>query len=1121
MISSPIAPESVRYWRAASRYFAVSTLWFACFAGRDSAPAHAQSAPANAASPVVLLAPAETKEFQLGAKQHETFRLDVAARTSLQISFEQTREMLTVAWSDGASAHGPRTNDAGLRSVIRFSIVSNDRAQYSFEASCLHVHLPCAGIITVSAAKPALDPDARLAAQEESLAEAEDIRRHGNASTWPVALEKFSSSAAFFQEAGDGTLRRAALNGKARLLLYRLSDYQAARDTALSATAIATGDVDRQGQGLAWKTLSSAEYFLGDYAATIQTAQTAISLYKLTGDDYWQGILLGNLAYTYRETGDTAHALEASEEALAIARRLQDKYGVAFNLEALATVHLSRGELEPAFELYYQALDATQLQPYPSVEAAIWSGLGDLYSQLNDEKRAEECFQKALPLARSASDAAGTLKVLSSLGELYLRQGRPKDALALLQEGLQQAEKLGLVREQSALSAGVARSEAQLGDPTSARKSFATAVDAAARIANKDAEANALLHFGDFEYAAGDPAHARDFYGRAFEMWTQESNRAQAAIALASLARLDSDAGDLSKARNEIGDALGFFETSRSTLASRELRTSFFSSKHSYYDLAISILMRSHDKDATRGYDAEAFAIAERASSRVLLDEIAGGRVPTFVHAPADLLRERQSNQARLDALFEQLRALSDEPDKHAQQMSKVRTEIEDQLRASDTLEGRIRATSGDYAAFTGGQPATSAEISARLGPGSALVEYWVGTNTSYVWLITPQGLRSFPIRAGRETIRSLVDRWLDIMQARTVQNPGESLANRGQRLAVADAAEQSVAAQLGKLLLPPIDDLAGIERVYIVPNGPLSSIPFAALRIPNGEPADHAHPSSLLLSRFELLIEPSESILQLLSHSRSQANHSPHIAVFADAVYSASDPRVKGSHKQIAEPVSAGETLRLATEAGMAHLPRLAGSREEARAIASVNGASHTSTRMGFEALAAAVREGDWSGYEVVHFGVHALLNPDRPAFSGVVLTMVHPDGAPRNGVLWLSDIYTLHMPVNLVVLSGCHTASGREIPGEGLEGLSRAFFFAGARSVVGSLWSVQDRETGLLMQRFYRSLILEKLSPSAALRRAQLATAGAPGTSAPFYWAGFTVQGDGGAPLASSSLP
>lgn len=1108
-----------RFWPVALRCFFFTTVVLMYCSTPVVGSPQVQSGSTAASKPAVLLIPSERKEFQLDPNQRQAFLLDTEARTNVEIVFEQAQEMLSIVWSSADPAkHVARTNDAGLKSTIRFSIVSGEPAQQSFEVSCLHAHLPCAGIVTVSPATPASDADARLAEQEESLAEAEDIRRHGDRSTWPSALEKFRSAAEFFQSIGDGTHRRAALNGEARLLLYKFSDYRGARDAALASTQVDTGDEDLQGQGLAWKTLSSAEYFLGDYTAGIQAAQKAIALYTKTGDDYWQGILLGNLAYTYRETGDTAHALESSEQALAIARRIQDKFGVAFNLEALATVQLSRGELERSFELYYEALDATRVQTYPAVEAAIWSGLGDLYSQLNDEKRAEECFQKALPLTESASDAAGMLKVLSSLGELYLRQNRPRDALAILQKGEKQAEKLELPRERSLLLAGMARSEAAIGDPQAARTNFEAAVDAATRISNKDAEASALLRYGDFEYRAGDLAHARDYYTRAFELWTQESNRAQTATALASLARLDFEAGNLLNARKEIEDALGFIENSRSTLASRELRTSFFSSKHAYYDLAISILMQLHAKEPGQGHDAEAFAVAERASSRVLLDEIAGGKVPTFVDAPADLLFEQHSNQTHLDALFDRLRSLSDEPNKNADQISKVRAEIEEQLRASDTLDGRIRAVSGDYAVFTGTRSPNSPEIVELLGPHSALAKYWVGTDRSYLWLIAHDGFHSFTIRLGDEAMRSLVRNWLRNLQARAAQKQGESLTDRGARLALADATERSTAEKLGRLLFPSLDSLNGVNRLYVVPDGPLASIPFAALRIPAGGTPGQVHSAAILLSRFELLVEPSESILQLVSRKPSQANRVPHIAVFADAVYSASDPRVEKSSDTFSNGAKS-QTLGLADEAGMGHLPRLAASGEEARVIGELNGQSNTSIQLGFRALANVVREEDWSHYEIAHFGVHALLNPDQPAFSGVVLTMVHPDGAPRNGVLWLNDIYNLHMPLRLVVLSGCRTANGREIPGEGLEGLSRAFFFAGARSVVGSLWSVEDSETSLLMQRFYRNLIQGKLSPAAALRRAQLATAGQAGTSAPFHWAGFTIQGDGATALSSPS--
>jgi len=1067
----------------------------------------------------VPLHASETRKFQLGPGEQTNFLYEAEAQSAISISFVQTEEMLSVTWSSGGALQLPRTNDAGLRSAIRFSMAAAEKTEETFEVSCLHRRLSCAGTVAVSEAHPATKADADRTAREQMLAEAEDIRRHGNESSWPVALQKFRASADFFQASGDGARRRAALNGEARLLLYRLSDYRAAHDAAVESTAVATGDADLQGQGLAWKTLSSVEYFLGDYNASIRAAEKAIALYKQTGDDYWQGILLGNVAYTYREIGDTEHALEYSEQALAIARRLHDDFGVAFNLEALGTVHLARGELEQAFELYYEALDATRLQPYPAVEAAIWSGLGDLYTQLNDDTRAEESYQKALPLAESAQDTAGELKIISSLGELYVRQHRPKDALTILRDGFERAKKLGLAREQSELLTAIAQNEAQLSDRQAAAKDFQASVEVAARIGNHDAEAGALLHFGDFESQYGDASRARSCYQKAFERWTAESNRAQSATALASLARLDAATGDLVKAREEIENALGFFEASRSTLASRDLRTSFFSSKHAYYDLAISILMRLHAGDRAHGYGEEAFGIAERANSRALLDEMAGRGVARFAGVPADLLKEQQLNQSHLDAMFAQLRSLSEEPVKNAEKITRLRTDIEVQLRASDILDARIRAAGGAYASFTGTHAASAAEIGEGIGANSALLKFWVGEDASYLWLVTRDGFSPFTIQATQQQIRALAERWLANLQARAVQQEGETLAQRHARLATGDAIEKAVAADLGALLLSPLAGVRDVDRLYIVPDGPLDSIPFAALRIHarNADPDSRA--SEILLSRYEVLIEPSEAIFAQLAQSRRPSRRAPRIAVYADAVYSSNDPRVSGAHARAAETVSMTETLRLATEAGMANLPRLSGSREEARAIAALNGAANTSLHLGFRAQAAAVRAEDWSDYDVVHFGVHALLNPERPAFSGVVLTMVHRDGAPQNGVLWLSAIYGLRMPVGLVVLSGCHTASGREIPGEGLEGLSRAFFFSGARSVVGSLWSVEDRETSILMQRFYRNLMQKKLPPAAALRQAQLDTARDSATSAPFHWAGFTVQGDGAAALKYSS--
>jgi hypothetical protein len=152
----------------------------------------------------VLLGASDTRNFQLCPGEHKNFLYEAEAQTAIGISFVQTEEMLSVTWSSGGALQVPRTNDAGLRSAIRFSIVSGEKTEEIFEVSCLHTRLSCAGTITVSEAHPATDADMSIAPHEQMLAEAEHIRRHGNETSWPVALGKSRTVAEFFRASGDG-----------------------------------------------------------------------------------------------------------------------------------------------------------------------------------------------------------------------------------------------------------------------------------------------------------------------------------------------------------------------------------------------------------------------------------------------------------------------------------------------------------------------------------------------------------------------------------------------------------------------------------------------------------------------------------------------------------------------------------------------------------------------------------------------------------------------------------------------------------------------------------------------------------------------------------------------------
>jgi CHAT domain-containing protein len=218
---------------------------------------------------------------------------------------------------------------------------------------------------------------------------------------------------------------------------------------------------------------------------------------------------------------------------------------------------------------------------------------------------------------------------------------------------------------------------------------------------------------------------------------------------------------------------------------------------------------------------------------------------------------------------------------------------------------------------------------------------------------------------------------------------------------------------------------------------------------------------------------------------------------VIADPVFGKDDERV---------PPAAGSQ---ASPAGP-QLMRLEYSRQEAQSIAALAPPAQVRTLLDFSADSEVVRHSDLSHYRVIHIASHALLDTENPALSGIVFSTVDRQGNARDGQVRLHEIYNLALQARLVVLSACRTALGKEVSGEGMIGLSRGFLYAGAQSVLATLWSVDDYATAQFMTQFYRGLWKEGRSPAAALHAAQQWMKRQKGLESPYYWAGYTLTGE-----------
>jgi CHAT domain-containing protein len=325
---------------------------------------------------------------------------------------------------------------------------------------------------------------------------------------------------------------------------------------------------------------------------------------------------------------------------------------------------------------------------------------------------------------------------------------------------------------------------------------------------------------------------------------------------------------------------------------------------------------------------------------------------------------------------------------------------------------------------------------------------------------------------------------------------------------------------KLSWTVLAPIKGIAGTKRLVIIPDGALEYIPFAALVDPDSK-------QPLVVSH-ELAILPSLSVLWEIRDEFSNRPSAPKtLAVLADPVVEEHDPRLIQERTatvprsrlpavSVNRGLSVWDGVRnpFDTSTGVdeaVNFVRLPFAAEEAEMLMKLVPESERLVATGFDANRQMASSEALSDFRMIHFATHGLLDFKHPRLSCLVLSRFDQKGVPQDGYFRLQDVYSMKLSADLVVLSACQTALGKQIRGEGLVGLTRGFFYAGAARVAASLWNVDDNASAKLMERFYRKMLgPEKMPPAAALRAAQIEMMREKRWEDPYYWAAFVLQGE-----------
>ncbi|MEO1084423.1 MAG: CHAT domain-containing protein, partial [Acidobacteriota bacterium] len=498
----------------------------------------------------------------------------------------------------------------------------------------------------------------------------------------------------------------------------------------------------------------------------------------------------------------------------------------------------------------------------------------------------------------------------------------------------------------------------------------------------------------------------------------------------------------------------------------------------SYTDESIDLLVDLAERSGAPDDLAVAFESAELARARNFLSILLESDIEPRAHASPVLVAEER----RLNTIYDEL-------DVRRQVLEleiAPSTELGDVERRQRTvqlelgkLRRKIRVSHPRFAELVAPERPDLHRIQQSVPAEARVLAFVLGPRRSFLFLVGPSSLELFelPPRA-----------WIEdrVRRARV------GLSSRGQ-----PAQEQRtfLLRQLAERLLGPVARrLDGVQHLIIVASGELGLLPFAPLPFP-----DKAAGAELTGSRFALSYFPSAATIDVLeARQGNAASGERRLVLVADPVFERSDPRLVERIGEGTGPQPRGAA-------------RLVNTFREARTILDLFPGNLATAATGFDARRDWVLSGALAPYSIIHFATHAEINNDFPGSSKILLSSFDLDGQEIPSDLRLTDIYTLELSADLVVLSACQSALGQRIEGNGLVGLARGFFYAGAGRLITSLWEVDDEATAILMIELYRALIQDGASPAEALRKAQEHLRTETHWKHPYFWAGFIVQGPG----------
>lgn len=908
------------------------------------------------------------------------------------------------------------------------------------------------------------------------------------------------------RDLGDKRIVGEAL-GQLAFLYASLQEPEKAIDACDQALKVFTELKSLFGQLTVLNTKASMLKLKGENRQAIPILEESLRIAKETKHLPSIGRAFNGIGTLYDDINERTKALSYYKEALPIRRQLNDKNGEAITLSNIGLTYSALGEKQKAFDSYFDSLKLFENleRKDPKGQGILLNNIALCYDEIGNSTQTLIYYEKSLVLRKQAQDHEGQAYTLNNLGKYYVDQGQIQKANQVYKEALEIRKTLGNKPglAYSYLNIGVV--EQLSGNIKGALDNYLKALDLHKEVGNRQGQAIVLRKIAILEFSQDNKEKALSLLNESLKISEETEDKRNLAETLYWLARFQQANQEFQQAKTNVEQAINLTKGLRSKVADPNLRASYFATVRDYYETYISVLLELHQQFPDKGYAKIALIASENAHARSLLEQVLEVTSKSNTGALSDLLEQKRFLFALYNDKLDRLARLHNTNKVTEQEV--VRKEVAQAQEEYQRIETQLRQANPRLADTQSPQTISLEQLQNTLTPNNIILEYFVGKEKSFLWLVTTSKLYTFQLE-NKESLIAAINRF---SLAVSTQPASSSLSELYKLNEPAGQLSQkllgSQAVSLDDKSIIPFSLLKSKKQIIVIGDDLLHTVAWPALTVPTANTKQSRYVP--LVAQYEFISLPSASLLPILNNTIDFTKTMPNALILADPVFSVLDERYQNSakvHNNDKNLVSFSDERELASAKP---LPRLKNTILEANEIKTLLG-KQGKIISSFEANLETLLQQNLSQYNIVHLATHSYVDLRNPEYCGVVLSLINEQGQEtERAVLGLEQIQLLPLqPGSLVVLSSCDTNSGKLIAGEGLVGLSQAFFSAGANQVISSLWKVADESTAKLMATTYRNIIRQKVSPSTALHAAQ--TSFWRQKIHPYFWASFTFQGN-----------